>query len=102
MLRFLSRSTNHLIEDVIPYVMEVSGSRVVNYVSFYLSNGGRHLYYQPKLLNKEDLRYVFEKTGKLVEFEGEINVEHLLVKQILGVHFQDHIMGCEETSKFYK
>lgn len=48
-MQFLRGSTLHLMQDLIPDLGSILTHRIVNYLSFYLSHSGQHLYYSPLL-----------------------------------------------------
>ena len=51
MLTFLSTNTYRLMEDFLPLAHQMTSHRIVNYISFYLSYRGKHLYHHKDLLS---------------------------------------------------
>ena len=59
MLNFLSTDSHRLVTDFLPLALEMTSHRIVNYLSFYLSHRGKHLYHHKNILNHKSLRGVF-------------------------------------------
>jgi hypothetical protein len=58
-MQYLKASTLHLMQDLLPDVNTTLTHRIVNYLSFYLSHNGRHLYYSPHLYSQQYLQRHF-------------------------------------------
>ena len=60
MMKFLSKQSDRLLDDFLPLAINISNNRIVNYLSFYLSHHGKHLYHSPNILSLNALEDVFD------------------------------------------
>lgn len=93
-MSYLSTKTIQLLDDFLPLISE-STHRITNFLSFYVSSSGQHLYHSPRLAGSNTLSDVFHGTYES-EFAPGVglsgSVEHLLAKNLMAVHFHDHLM----------
>ena len=93
-MHYLKPSTLHLMRDLLPDVSSTLTHRIANYLSFYLSHNGKHLYYSPQLYSQQYLQCHF--VNRQTEGRRENN-EHVLAKMLLATNYQEQIMDVDGT-----
>ena len=84
---FLSETTSKLLNDFLPLLGHMANNRITNYLSFYLSHTGKHLYHSKNLAGRDVLRDIFQGN---YQGKGEVgsgstgSIEHLLAKKLLS------------------
>jgi hypothetical protein len=77
--------------DMMPEIGSILSNRITNYLSFYLSPSGNHLYYAPHLMPSGPLKGLFGGIN-LSNKETGVNYEHLFVRSFLTSNFQEHVI----------
>jgi hypothetical protein len=95
-MHFLRSSTLHLLQDLLPDVGSTLTHRIVNYLSFYLSYSGHHLYYSPHLHSHQYLHRHFTRQQQGPERSSS---EHILAKMLMATQFQEHIIDPKGTAR---
>jgi hypothetical protein len=103
MLNFLSSKSLKLMTDFLPLSYQMTNHRVANYLSFYLSYRGKHLYHCPDILSHTTLGNIF--TGKQdlsIPFNPEdYSIEHILARHLLTIHFMEHVVDEKGAMRLY-
>lgn len=77
--------------DMLPEIGSIVSNRITNYLSFYLSSSGNHLYYAPHLMSSGQLKGLFGGIKPSNKDTG-VNYEHLFARNLLTSHFQEHVV----------
>lgn len=93
-MKHLSADSMGLIHSLMPFSAEMTFSRIVNYLSFYISHSSKHFYHSPHMYSHTTLNQIFDRNfkGIIIDQKDSINIEHLFAKTLLSLHFQDHLM----------
>lgn len=96
-MQFLRGSTLHLMQDLIPDIGSILTHRIVNYLSFYLSHSGQHLYYSSLLHSQPYLQTHFTLREQKHHQRG--SNEHILAKMLLAAQFPEHVIDPKGTRR---
>ena len=89
-IRFLREDSIDLLKKLLPEIERTILQRIVNYLSFYSSHTGQHLYYSPTLRPSKHLAPLF--AGKEPADSQSQSLTHIAAKTLLGAFFHNHIM----------
>ena len=82
----------------------MANNRITNYLSFYLSHTGKHLYHSKDLASKNVLKDIFQgnyqKKGE-VGSGSTASIEHLLAKKLLSTEFYEHVVDEDQVWRMH-
>ena len=94
-VRYLTTESLSLLDKLLPQIEQTATHRIVNYLSFYSSYTGQHLYHSPNLRPLPHLVSLFASRPT----SSPSHHNHIMTKALLSSFFHHHVLDTKMTHR---